>query len=225
VDGNQVTDTILMNAPSGGGNSGGPIVNTNADVIGIYTFGYTNYESFGGGSNQYVLQNSLNVLKTTRTDYKSKIYLGFDWSIVSPYELSGFYAGSTSFAREGVKVKSVSSPDIPSLLDNSGIEVNDLLLSCVVTTPPPTSTSTTILFGNQTTQRTPGLLIYYPVGTVVVFSYRKFGDSSVRTTSLFLEKTYASPSVPKYLDGPLQGIHRKNTINCKLTKDVPVVSD
>lgn len=136
VDGNQVTDTILMNAPSGGGNSGGPIVNTNADVIGIYTFGYTNYESFGGGSNQYVLQNSLNVLKT-RTDYKSKIYLGFDWSIVSPYELSGFYAaGSTSFAREGVKVKSVSSPDIPSLLDNSGIEVNDLLLSCVVTPPP-----------------------------------------------------------------------------------------
>ena len=221
-DGYQVTDTIFMNAPSGGGNSGGPIVNTNADVIGIYTFGYTNYENFGGGSNQYVLQNSLNVLKTTRADYKSKIYLGFDWSIVSPYELSKFYSGSTSFAREGVTVISSSSPDIPSLLDNSGIEVNDLLLSCVVT--PPNTSSTTILFGTQTTQRTPGLLIYYPVGTQVVFSYRKSGDSNVRTTSLSLNTTYASANIPNYKDGPLQGINRENTINCKLTKDVPSYS-
>jgi hypothetical protein len=222
-DGYQVTDSILINAPSGGGNSGGPIVNTNADVIGIYTFGYISRESFGGGSNQYVLQNSLNVLKTEpRADYKSKIYLGFDWYIVSPYVLSGFYAGSTSFARECVKVYSIN---VSSPIYNSGIAVDDLLISCVVT-PPSSTSSTTILFGNQTTQRTPGVLIYYPVNTQVVFNYRKVGDNSVRTTSsLTLNKTYTSENIPNYIDVPLQGINRTNTINRKLTNHLPVVSE
>jgi hypothetical protein len=220
-DGYQVTDSILINAPSGGGNSGGAIVNTNADVIGMYTFGYTNYESVGGGSNQYVLQNSLNVLKTTRVDYKSKIYLGFDWSIVSPYVLSGFYVGSLNFFREGVRVSSINSL---SPLYNTGIQSNDLLLSCVVT-PPNTSSSTTILFGNQITQKTPGLLIYYPAGSQVVFSYRRTGDNGLtaaRQTTIVLNTTYASANIENYKDGSLQGINKENTINCKLTKNVPV---
>ena len=230
-DGYQVTDTMFINAPSGGGNSGGPIVNTNADVIGIYTFIFTNYESFGGGSNQYVLQNSLNVLKTeSRADYKSKIYLGFDWSIVSPYQLSDFYAaGSTSFAREGVKVSSINTSSPIYKSDSSGIMVGDLLISCVVTLPSAytgTTLLTNILFGNQTTQRTPGLLIYYPVGTEVVFSYRRTGDTgAARQITITLNKTYTSENIPNYIDGPLQGINRTNTINRKLTKNLPVVSE
>ena len=220
-DGYQVTDSIFINAPSGSGNSGGPIFNTNADVIGIYTFGFTNYESFGGGSNQYVLQNSLNVLKTEpRADYKSKIYLGFDWYIVSPYVLSGFYASSTTFSREGVKVSSINTS---SPIYNSGIAVGDLLLSCVVT-PPSSTSSTTILFGNQTTQRTPGLLIYYPFNTQVVFNYRKAGDTTAaRQTTITLNTRY--DGVDNSKDGPLQGINKTNTINRKLTNHLPVVSE
>jgi hypothetical protein len=146
--------------------------------------------------------------------------LGFDWYIVSPYELSKFYGnGSTSFDREGVKVFSINNS---SLIYNSEITVDDLLLSCVVTLP---NTSTeTISFGNQTAHKTPGVLIYYPIGTNIVFRYRKLGDNSVRTTSpLTLNTTYASANIPNYKDGPLQGINRTNTINRKLTKDVPLI--
>ena len=154
--------------------------------------------------------------------------MGFDWSIVSPYVLSGFYAGSTSFAREGVKVSYINTSSPIYNSDNSGIAVGDLLLSCVVTALPSTYTGppllTNISFGNQTTQRTPGLLIYYPVDTQVVFSYRKAGDTAAaRQTTITLNTTYVG--VDNYKDGPLQGINRTNTINRKLTNHLPVVSE
>ena len=236
-EGNQVTDTLFMSAPSSGGNSGGPIVNTNADVIGIYTFGY-GITSFGGGSNQYVLQNSLNVLKTTRADYKNKIYLGFNWKVIDPFFLKYFYFDyltggsdylSDSFVREGVSVSFLSSL---SPLYDSGIEVGDLILSCVVN--PNTANNSTILFGNQTTQRTPGLLIYIPVGTQVAFSYRKSVDDfdQIRTLTITLNTTYANANIPNYLDGHLKGINRqiimdetehsklKNLMNTKIQNKV-----
>ena len=69
--------------------------------------------------------------------------------------------------------------------------------------------------------------MYFPVGTEVVFSYRKVGDNDefARQATIFLNTTYANPNIQNYIDGPLQGINRENTLNCKLTKHLPVVSD
>ena len=236
-DGNQVIDSLFMSAPSSGGNSGGPILNTNAHVIGIYTFGY-GISTFGGGANQYVLQNSLNVLKTTRADYKNKNYLGFNWHIIDPFSLRYYYFDylgggsdylSDSFVREGVRVSFINNL---SPLYNTGIDVGDLILSCEVN--PNTANSSTILFGNQTTHNTPGLLIYISVGTPVAFSYRKSVDDfdQIRTVTISLTTTYANANIPNYLDGPLQKINRqiimdetehsklKNLMNTKIQNKV-----
>ena len=136
---------------------------------------------------------------------------------------------SDSFVREGVAVSFLSSL---SPLYDSGIEVGDLILSCVVN--PNTANNSTILFGNQTTQRTPGLLIYIPVGTQVSFSYRKSVDDfdQIRTLTITLNTTYANANIPNYLDGHLKGINRqiimdetehnqlKNVMNTKIQNKV-----
>ena len=63
INGIQAVDSIFVCAPGIAGNSGGPIININGDVIGIYTFGISGSETFGGGSNQHVIMQTFNELK------------------------------------------------------------------------------------------------------------------------------------------------------------------
>ena len=125
-------------------------------------------------------------------DNKSKLYLGLDWRITSPFTMNYFYYGQNTFDTNGVIIDRINnnSPFYGILEDF------DLLLKCVVN-------NTTIEFGNKINQRTPGVLLYYPVGTIITIYYKKFVDDTVYTENVQLNKTYAD--VPNTLDVYLQG--------------------
>lgn len=191
--GYQITDCIHVNTPGMGGNSGGPIVNNYGDVIGIYTFGLGNgFETFGGGSNRDTLSKTLTVLKTKQNN-KTKLYLGLHWVISNPFILRTFYNNASTFDSKGVYIKTVSSSSPFFNVLSTGC----LLLECIVA-----ETNDKIEFGSTDKQRTPGLLIYYPLNTVINIKYIKPNTSSVLNANITLNKNYSNVSA--LLDGPLQ---------------------
>jgi hypothetical protein len=198
----QITNTILVNAPGIGGNSGGPILDKNGNVIGIYSFGFSNLECFGGGSNKDVLEKTLIELKKG-IDNRTKLYLGLHWSVPIPFILKNYYSNQSEFDTMGVYIFSVDglSPF------NGILSAGDLLLSCEIE-------DRTIEFGNKELQRTPGILLYEPVNTVITINYIKNDTTIVQTTNVTLDKTYGD--VDLLLDGPLQTelTNSKITIKC-----------
>ena len=191
--GQQITNSIYINAPSMSGNSGGPIINKNGEAIGIYTFGLGGHiECFGGGSNKEVLKLTLTELKKGINN-KSKLYLGLYWKVPNPFLTKDYYPNQNEFDAMGVYIISISS-----LSPFNGIlSIGDLLLSCTVTV-----TNTTIQFGNMENQRTLGVLLYYPINTEITITYIKVNTTNIITTNVILNKSY--DHVSDLLDGPLQ---------------------
>ena len=103
-----------------------------------------------------------------------------------------YYNNQNSFTSKGVYIHSVSS-NSPF---NGVLGATDILLSATITT-----TNEVIDFGNVDTQRTPGVLIYKPINTIITISYIKT-DKIQRTSNITLNKTYNN--VSNLLDGPLQ---------------------
>jgi len=67
------------------------------------------------------------------------------------------------------------------------------------------------LLDNLNTQRTPGVLIYYPVNTIISITYVKT-DKIQRTNNITLNKSYNE--VSNLLDGPLQtGLNERVGLN------------
>jgi S1-C subfamily serine protease len=207
-NGFQVPESIFVNCPGIGGNSGGPIINVSGDVIGIYTFGNSSNESFGGGSNYSTISKSFSIL-LNEVDNKQKRYLGLDWEVPSPFNIRNFYVNKNSFPTHGVYIWSVANLSPFKNILNSG----DLLLDCSINT-----TNEYFKFGrnSQDGEKGPGVLIYYYTDISLTITYIKSGTTSISTTSLVLDKTYNN--VSNINDSPLntalrQQINRFPTIN------------
>lgn len=125
---------------------------------------------------------------------------------------SYYYSGQSSFDTNGVVIYRINKTLGNESPFNNILENFDLLLKCQIN-------GTIIEFGNKNNQRTPGILLYYPVGTTITIYYKKFYDfnNTVYTMDIQLNKTYAD--VSNLLDGPLQSGYSykdetyKNNIN------------
>ena len=135
--------------------------------------------------------------------------MGIQWYIASPFDMITLYYTSEDLKKEfnsnGVIVYYINdkSPFFNIL------QPYDLLLKCEIMKDDNTDTVIeTIQFGNKNNQRTPGLLLYYPVGTKVKVYYLRYENivdimetSPTRIISVTLKTTYGD--VPPEYDGPL----------------------
>ena len=209
-DGYQITDSIHVTCPGMGGNSGGPIVDKAGGVIGIYTFGQSGTECFGGGSNVNTLRASLPVLKSLRHN-RQKRYMGVGWFVPSPFLMASYYAADARF-RTCVCVCQVS-PESPF----AGIlGPGDLLLSAQL------PSGDVVEFGNTDDQKTPGVLLYYYEPIVVQITYVKPNRERL-VASVTLQRAYEDVSI--LLDGPLQTGRRSMQSLGRLVPRPFVVSD
>jgi len=67
-EGAQISPTLYVDAPGHSGSSGSPILNKEGEIIGIFTFGISNFETLGGGSNLWTLNQTLPVLYSKVVD-------------------------------------------------------------------------------------------------------------------------------------------------------------
>lgn len=197
-EGAQAVDSLLTTASSFTGNSGSPILNTDGDIIGIFTFtkivntfGFISQAgTIGGGSNLDVLNKSLPILRTFKSN-KNKKYLGLKWEVARSSLLYNIY-NLEEFDNKGVRITNISS-ESPFF---NKLKIGDILLST-------SYNNKNVDFGVLLEQRTPGILIYEYDFNEISISYIDSSDKKIKNTIITLSKTYAnSPgSNDMYLSG------------------------
>lgn len=176
------TNAIFVSCPAIGGNSGGPILNGAGEVLGVYTFGLGEHESFGGGSNA-------EVIRQIWAESFNKRFLGLDWHVASPFEMMALYQDVQEFPSQGVLVDQVHV-DSPF---RDVLSVGSLLMGV-------SYSGGDVEFGNSDHQRTPGVMFYLPVGTeVCVHFVDAVGNDNEIAVSL--ESSYSDMSA--VIDEPL----------------------
>ena len=174
--GSQGVDSLFVSAPGIGGNSGSPILNSDGDIIGIFTFGISSYETLGGGANWNVLSVILPQLYSGQAS-SLKNYLGVSFSVPSVFLLEQIY-NSDSFLNQGLLIENISS-DSPFF---SVLEKNDILLSA-------STFETSFYFGNDINQVTLGVLLYLPSSTTLTITFLR--ERNIFSKTIVLSKTYA----------------------------------
>ena len=211
--GYQITNSIFVNAPGISGNSGGPIVNPDGHVIGVFTFGRSGMECYGGGSSYQVLKKTLPILKQNM-DNKTKLYLGMDWYTPSPL-LMKYYHSTPAFGTEGVYINVVSD-DSPFY---DVIQASDLLLGCQLQSGSDAGRE--MMFGRNQNQLSPGELIYCPRETIIEIRYKRISSGTdVLTATVILNKTYndVSPLLDSYLQKGLSYKTNASTLCVNMIK-------
>jgi hypothetical protein len=184
--GSQKTDSIFVTCPAVGGNSGGPVLDEDGEVVGIYTFGMNETESFGGGSN-------VDVLREVWAAEGNKRFLGLQWHIPAALELSHFYQ-SLTFPVGGAVLEAVH----PLSPFKDKVEVGSLLLGFEFQ-------GSFVRFGNLVAQRSPGVMYYLPENAELGLRFLVAGGGEQQTSvvlgtgfaevdgalDMFLSKTWA----------------------------------
>ena len=203
-DSGQAVDSLFLNVPAIGGNSGSAILNNEGDIVGIFTFGYENKETFGGGANRDVLFYVLEKLKVQsqpNARYVEKNYLGVDWARTSPIDLAQTYypvvdgiGGPVLYSIPQAKGVRISAMSANSPLQGV-VQVGDIILSASVA-------GNQYDFGYADGQFTLGVLIYEALGAPVDITFIDMVNKA-QLTKTFTPVTYQT--VPELHDMYLIG--------------------
>jgi S1-C subfamily serine protease len=190
-----LVNCLLIDTAGYSGNSGGAIINTSMQIVGLYTFGFGDFECLGGGVTREPLRTIVRNLVRYKTDYVTKKYLGIDWYSPIPFVLKQLYK-KTVFPNQGVIISDI---DKQSPFYNI-LKKNDILLKINNTK-----------LGTQRDQRTPGIYIYSRHSRVNLQVFRP-GKGYRIFRNVKLNKTYKNVSVT--LDTPLA--NNRNDTNIRI---------
>ena len=212
-DGGQACDTLFISAPGIGGNSGSAILDNNGDIVGIFTFAYTDYETFGGGANLSTINKVLanHALGTPRN--LTKKFIGITWERIGPFAMDAYYPATDGIGgpvvdqlplARGCKIKSIhtQSPFFGSF------QVGDVILKANILGTPDEW-----ILGFQNNQFTPGILQYmYNVPSVNI---TRVNTSKVKEDIIVtLNTTFADVPLEfdTYLNGGASVVAQSNLI-------------
>lgn len=190
----QINECMFVDAATIGGNSGSPIMNTDGEVIGLLTFGFSGYSTLGGGPNLNSLKSSLSVLSQFRHN-KEKKYLGLSWGSFYPWNIFALKSANPSLSTSTAGLKlygvDVNSPFYGVL------SVNDIVLSAKVYNAQDELIKT-YDFGVSNELKSLGVLLYDYTATYVKITFIKSSNAQMNTdVTVALSKTYTNVSSTK----------------------------
>lgn len=207
--GEQPVDSLFLNAPGIGGNSGSAILNTDGDIVGIYTFGYTDYETFGGGANLWTLQKALEKLKplaegntaldpyTRNTD---KNFLGMDWKRTIPQEIATRFPVRDNSNAIVFQHPITRGAQITAIETGSPAQLAGLTVDCIMTAATSPS-GQSWSFGVSEGEYTPGIMIHEGIGGPWTIEY--IDPSNILRQAIVIFNDYSN--WPQAKDNYLEG--------------------